>query len=148
MGSFMLIRSRCARVLAGSFVFALGLSAVAAGAEEPFADPELAALLPGQVLADEELQEIHGKGMTITVGGSLSFDEVPFMKPPNLRKSIMGGMKSAGVRPSLNPAGPNGIAGGGAIPIPQMPKMTIRVPMPRFGGSGGSGSSSMSGSGS
>ena len=120
------------RVLGGGAVAALVLAGfvVAAQADEAAADPALAGLLPGQVMQDQELEQVHGKGLVVSFGGNLSLEGTPFNQPPNLREIVMGSMRAAGVRPSLNPAGPNGIAGGGRIALPRLPSTTIRIPTP------------------
>ncbi len=120
------------RVVGGAAAAALvlaGLVAVAQ-AEEPVSDAAVAGLLPGQVMQDQELEEVHGKGLVVSFGGNLSLEGTPFNQPPNLRAIVMGSMRGAGVRPSLNPAGPNGIAGGGRIALPRLPATTIRIPTP------------------
>ena len=48
-------------------------------------------------------------------------------KAPNLRDSVMGKLRSAGVKPSLNPSGPNGTAGS-ALPSASIPSISGRIP--------------------
>jgi hypothetical protein len=106
-------------VLAG-LAFMLGTGAAAADGDA------LGAFIPGAVVSDAELGSIHGKGVTVVSfgGGRVAATSI---KPPNLRDSVMGAMRSAGVRPSLNPSGPNGTSGS-ALPSATIPAGSVKIP--------------------
>ncbi len=111
--------------LATGFVLAgLGfmIGAGAAAAEEQNA---LGALIPGAVVSEAELGSVYGKGVTIISFGGGRI-EATSIKPPNLRDSVMGAFRSAGVRPSLNPSGPNGTSGS-ALPAAKIPSGSIKI---------------------
>ncbi len=66
------IRGWCGWGFAG--VFALGMVGLAAPvqANETGEDSALSALLPGEAMVDEELEEVHGKGIAVSASGNSS----------------------------------------------------------------------------